>query len=143
MDFGGPDDGGSGERMVQQVLSGQKTATCDLVCWYTAEDIAAACASVGTLATLSAGDGRPRGQVRITRVYRTPFGNPSPSLVRGEGHGENAEHFKRVHEAFWRPDLEAEGDRRSPMPRNCWSGSSSWQNDAALHLTRRERRGCN
>ena len=109
MDFGGPDDGGSGERMVQQVLSGQKTATCDLVCWYTAEDIAAACASVGTLATLSAGDGRPRGQVRITRVYRTPFGNPSPSLVRGEGHGENAEHFKRVHEAFWRPYLEAEG----------------------------------
>ena len=109
MQYGWPGDGGFGERMVQQILSGVKTATCDLICFCSPAEVTEAFQSIGQIATLADSSGQPRGAVRITAVYRTTFGSPDRRLVRGEGYGDDVDAFQRGHERFFRPFLEQAG----------------------------------
>ncbi|HVG28270.1 MAG TPA: ASCH domain-containing protein [Pyrinomonadaceae bacterium] len=109
MRFGGEDGGGLGERLIRQILDGVKTATCDLKCFCSAQEIADLDAEPGWTETVVDGLGRPRCNVRVTRVYETTFGAPDPRLVRGEGNGDDVEKFKREHAAWFSPLLAKKG----------------------------------
>ncbi len=109
MRFGGDGDGGLGERLIQQILDGTKTATCDLKSLCSAQELADLGARPGWLETVVDGEGRPRCNVRVTAVYETPFGDPDPRLVRGEGDGEDVEKFKREHAAWFSGVLKEKG----------------------------------
>src|SRR5688572_6712388 len=97
MRFGGQQDARLGERLIQQILHGVKTATCDLKSLCTEQELADLNAPPGWLETVIDDQGRPRCNVRITAVYETTFGNPDARLVRGEGDGEDIAKFKREH----------------------------------------------
>lgn len=109
MKFGWDGDDGIGEMLVQQTLDGVKTATCDLKCLCTEQEIADLRAEPGWFETVVDKEGNPRCNVRVTKVYATTFGNPDPRLVRGEGDGEDTEKFKRDHEKVFSPWLKEKG----------------------------------
>lgn len=109
MRFGGHHDGGLGEKLIQQILAGIKTATCDLKSLCTEQEIADLSAQPGWFETVVDDQGAPRCNVRVTAVYETMFGNPDPRLVRGEGDGEDVEKFKREHEQWFAGVLEDKG----------------------------------
>ncbi len=109
MKFGGAGDGGLGERLIQQIQGGIKTATCDLKWLCTEQELADLKAPPGWLETVIDKEGRPRCNVRITAVYETTFGNPDPRLVRGEGDGEDSDKFKREHERWFSRVLKDKG----------------------------------
>lgn len=110
MQFGWEGDGGLGERLVRQVLAGEKWATCSPKAQYSEAELAGLYGSVGQVLPLMDGYGDERGRVRITAVYDTTFGDPHPRLVRGEGNGEDAEAFKREHREAWAEEMAAEGN---------------------------------
>ena len=108
MEFG--DDGaGLRERLIQQILAGVKTATCDLKEFCSAQEIRDLDGPFGWHETVLDGAGRARCNIRVTEVYETTFGNPDPRLVRGEGNGDDAAEFQRGHEHFFAPLLKAKG----------------------------------
>src|SRR5688572_24924644 len=109
MKFGGPADPGLGERLIRQILDGTKTATCDLKSLCTQQEIADLDTQPGWLETVIDDQERPRCNVRVTAVYETPFGNPDPRLVRGEGDGEDMEKFKREHRRWFSGVLKDRG----------------------------------
>ncbi len=109
MKFGWDEDDGIGEMLIRQILDGVKTATCDMKCFCTEQEIADLRAIPGWLETVVDKQGNPRCSVRVTNVYETTFGNPDPRLVRGEGDGEDTEKFKRDHEKFFSVWLSEKG----------------------------------
>ncbi len=109
MTFGGDDDGGLGEKLIQQVLDGVKTATCELKCFCTAQEIADLNAKPGWLETVVDTEGNARCNILVTDVYETTIGNPDSRLVRGEGDGEDVEKFKREHDEWFRVALKNKG----------------------------------
>jgi uncharacterized protein YhfF len=98
MKLGWDDDNGIGERLIQQILGGIKTATCDMKCLCTEQEIADLNSKPGWLRTVIDKENHPRCNVRVTNVYETTFGQPDARLVRGEGDGDDTEKFKRDHE---------------------------------------------
>jgi uncharacterized protein YhfF len=109
MRFGGDNDAGLGERLIQQILDGIKTATCDLKSLCTEQELADLHAQPGWFETVVDNQGNPRCNVRVTAVYETPFGNPDLSLVRGEGDGEDVQRFKSEHERWFTGVLKDQG----------------------------------
>lgn len=109
MRFGGDDDAGLGDSLIQQILDGIKTATCDLKSLCTEQERADLEAQPGWLETVIDSQGKPRCNVCVTAVYETVFGNPDLSLVRGEGDGEDVEKFKRDHRQWFSGVLKDKG----------------------------------
>jgi len=110
LEFGWPDDGGLGERLVQQILDGHKTATCCPRSDYDEEELAEVVESVGEVVDVLDGEsGEVRCRVRMLAVYETTFGLPAPGLIAGEGNGTNVNAFKQDHMDAWAEDMAAEG----------------------------------
>lgn len=109
LEFGWEGDNGLGMRLIQQVIEGKKTATCAPLFGYTEEELVAIFASKGQMVTVIDKEKKPWCNVRMVDVFQTPFGNPDPRLVRGEGNGENAEEFRQDHLRDWQSWLEEEG----------------------------------
>jgi uncharacterized protein YhfF len=109
MIFGGNDDGGLGDKLIQQVLDGIKTATCDLKCFCTEQEVADLAAEPGWFETVVDAKGNARCNVQITDVYETTIGNPDLRLVRGEGDGEDVEKFKHQHNEWFQAMLKNKG----------------------------------
>ena len=109
LEFGWPDDGGLGERLVQQILDGYKTATCCPRSDYDAEELAEVVGSVGEVVDVRDGEGETRCRVRMLAVYETTFGLPAPGLVAGEGNGADVNAFRQDHMDAWAEDMAAEG----------------------------------
>ena len=105
MIFGGDDDGGLGEKLIQQVLDGVKTSTSELKCFCTAQEIADLNAEPGWFETVVDAKGNARCNIQITDVYKTTVGNPDLRLVRGEGDGDDVEKFKREHNKWFQAVL--------------------------------------
>lgn len=103
--FGWPGDNGIGERLIGQILRGEKTATCSLKESYQPEELEQLLATRGRFVTVVDQTGAPRCNIRILDVFETPFGRPDPRLVRGEGHGENVTRFQAVHRAAWADEV--------------------------------------
>lgn len=106
MVFGWPGDGGVGDRLVEQVIRGEKWATRGFKRAYTAEELAEASTGAGELYSVrSAEDPAIRAVIRVTDVFETPFGDPDPRLVAGEGDGDDVGKFQRDHAIAWRADF--------------------------------------
>jgi uncharacterized protein YhfF len=90
--FGWEGDGGAGERLIQQILRGAKTATACPRVFYEPEDLDELYAGVGGLLTVVDKHGRAR--------CTTTYGKPDPRLVAGEVCADAAE-FRRGHAHVW------------------------------------------
>ena len=97
--YGWDGDDGLGERLIQRIIDGTKTATCCPKFSMTADELAAAHANVGKLVTITNKDGVPRCNIRVVAVFETTFGDPDPSLLKGEG--STREEFRENHRRAW------------------------------------------
>lgn len=98
--FGWPDDGGIGERLIQQILRKEKTATASPKALYTEKQLAEIYESKGKAVTVIDKDGNPRCTIQMLEVFETLFGAPDPRLVAGEGYG-SAQAFQESHRRAW------------------------------------------
>jgi uncharacterized protein YhfF len=110
LEFGWPGDGGLGERLIREVIDGEKTATCAPRSDYTEEELAEVVSSRGQVVDVVDEDDNPRCRVRLVAVYETTFGLPAPGVVRGEGFGDDTEAFREDHRAAWAEEMEEEGN---------------------------------
>jgi uncharacterized protein YhfF len=99
--FGWEDDGGIGERLIQQIIKAEKTATAGPKDLYSAGELKDLYDSVGKHTTVIDKDQRPRCNIRILEVFETRFGSLDPRLVQGEGYGSDAEAFRESHRKAW------------------------------------------
>ncbi len=99
--YGWDGDNGIGERIIQQIIEGTKTATCAPKVSYTPDELKVTYALVGKVCTVTDRFGTPRCNVHHLEVFETTFGNPDPRLVRGECDGNDVEKFKREHNKAW------------------------------------------
>lgn len=105
MEFGWEGDGGIGEMLIQQTLAGTKTATCGFKRAYSAEELEMIERGVGQVIPVLDKTGTTRCHIRVLETFETPFGDPDPRLVRGEGDGDDVAKFQRDHEIVWRLDF--------------------------------------
>ncbi|MBA2618927.1 MAG: ASCH domain-containing protein [Rubrobacter sp.] len=110
LEFGWEGDGGLGERLIREVIEGEKTATCAPRSDYTEEELAEVVSSLGQVVDVVDENDNPRCRVRMLAVYETTFGLPAPGVVRGEGFGDDAEAFRQDHRAAWAEEMEEEGN---------------------------------
>lgn len=110
LEFGWEGDGGLGERLIREVIDGEKTATCAPRSDYTEEELAEVVASRGQVVDVVDENDEPRCRVRMLAVYETTFGLPAPGVVGGEGFGDDAESFRRDHREAWAEEMEEEGN---------------------------------
>jgi len=110
LEFGWEGDGGLGERLIREVIEGEKTATCAPRSDYTEEELAEVVSSLGQVVDVVDENDNPRCRVRMLAVYETTFGLPAPGVVRGEGFGDEAEAFRQDHRAAWAEEMEEEGN---------------------------------
>ncbi|WP_432803710.1 hypothetical protein [Brevibacillus borstelensis] len=102
MIFGWEEDNGLGERLIQQILRGEKTATCAPKEEYSAEELQQTYEPVGKIVTVYDKHGNPRCNVRLKEVFETTFGNPDMRLVQGEGNGDDVAQFQEDHRLAWK-----------------------------------------
>ena len=99
--FGWTNDGGIGERLILQIICGEKTATAGPKDLYSSGELNDLYASVGKLTTVIDKNQKPRCNIKILDVFETKFGLPDPRLVQGEGYGSNVEAFRDAHRKAW------------------------------------------
>ena len=99
--FGWDGDNGTGERLIQQIINEQKTATCSFKVEYTDSDLKTLYETKGKIVTVEDIKRVPRCNIRITDIFETEFGNPDLRLVRGEGDGDNVQKFQDDHRHVW------------------------------------------
>ena len=110
LEFGWEDDDGLGERLIREVIDGDKTATCAPRSDYTEEELAEVVAARGEIIDVVDAEDVPRCRVRMLAVYETTFGLPAPGVVSGEGFGDDAEAFRQDHRNAWADEMEEEGN---------------------------------
>ena len=110
LEFGWEGDGGLGERLIREVIEGEKTATCAPRSDYTEEELAEVVDARGEVVDVVDESDEPRCRVRMVSVYETTFGLPAPGVVRGEGFGDDAEAFRQDHREAWAGEMEEEGN---------------------------------
>jgi len=98
--FGWKGDRGLGERLIRQILKGEKTATACPKSLYSPSEIEELYESVGHRVTVIDKTGRPRCAILQTEVFETRFGTPHGKLFRGEGF-TTSEEFKQTHLHVW------------------------------------------
>ena len=101
MEFGWPGDDGVGEMLVQQIIDGEKWATCSFKRDYEAGELDAVYSGVGELYEAGPAGMPPRCRIRVTEAFETPFGDPDMRLVAGEGDGDDVAKFQADHRVAW------------------------------------------
>lgn len=101
MTFGWENDNGIGEMLIQQIINGEKTATCALKDEYSEAELKEVYEPVGEIVTVLDKDGNPKYNVRMIEVFETTFGNPDLRLVRGEGDGDDVKKFQQDHQKVY------------------------------------------
>jgi uncharacterized protein YhfF len=104
--FGWEGDNGLGEQLIQQILSGEKTATCAPKEAYSEEELKEVYQTVGEMVTVFDKDDNPRSNIKVLDVFETTFGNPDLRLVQGEGNGNNVQEFQENHRIAWKEDID-------------------------------------
>jgi len=102
MVFGWENDNGIGEMLIQQILKGEKTATCAPKEAYSKEELEKTYEPVGQIVTVYDNEDNPRCNVRLKEVFETTFGNPDLRLIQGEGDGNNIIKFQEDHKLAWK-----------------------------------------
>jgi len=98
--FGWKGDLGLGERLIRQILAGEKTATACPKALYSPAEIEQLYKSVGHRVTVIDKAGRARCTILQTEAFETRFGAPHPKLYRGEGF-DTPEEFRDAHLHVW------------------------------------------
>lgn len=99
MSFGYPGDGGLGDRLIQAVVSGAKTATSSLAVEYLGGE---PLPRVGQHLELTDHDGRTYGTVETTKVRIIPIDQVGDDVAHAEGEGfATADDWRRDHLAYW------------------------------------------
>jgi uncharacterized protein YhfF len=97
--FGYDGDGGLGDRLVEAVLRGEKTATSSLAVGYLSGE---PLPRVGERLALLDSRGDHRGVVETIRTAITPLHLVGDDVARAEGEGfADASEWRRDHVAFW------------------------------------------
>jgi len=109
--FGWDGDGGLGDRLIEQIIAGTKTATCGFRAAYTPEELVETLGGAGEICAVLDSAGVRRCTIRIIEAFECPFGAPDPRLVRGEGDGDDVAKFQADHRIAWAADM---GD--APLP---------------------------
>src|SRR5687768_16358085 len=104
--FGFAGDGGVGHHLLEEVIEGRKTATCLPVLEMSAAMLREVRDAPGKTIVATTAEGDRSCLIRVTRVYETSSSNPAPSMLVGEGYGDDAASFVRDHYA----------DRLSSLP---------------------------
>ncbi|CAN2252658.1 ASCH domain-containing protein [Bacillus vallismortis] len=99
--FGWEGDDGLGEQLIQQILTGEKTATCAPKSLYSKDELSEVYQTAGQLVTVYDKDGNPRCNIKVTDIFETTFGAPDMRLVKGEGNEERIEEFQKDHLMAW------------------------------------------
>lgn len=105
--FGWKGDVGLGERLISQIIRGEKHATCAPKEIYSKEELEETLERAGKPVTVVDQYDRPRCNILCTEVFETTFGHPDIRLVEGECE-ENAESFRKSHREAWK-ELVAKG----------------------------------
>jgi uncharacterized protein YhfF len=114
--FGYDGDGGLGDRLIEAVLRGDKTATSSLAVGYASDD---ALPEVGQRLALVDSRGTTRGTVETTGVVVTPLDLVGDDVARAEGEGfADAREWRENHVAFW---TELSGLIRSEIADPSWA----------------------
>lgn len=100
--FGWEGDNGLGERLIEQIITGKKTATCAPIFDYTAEELQGTFENIGKIIPVLDKDDRKRCTVEVIDVFKTTFGKPDPRLLSGEGYENDTSKFKEVHQEAWK-----------------------------------------
>lgn len=103
--FGWNGDGGLGDRLIEQIIAGTKTATCGFRAAYTSEELEDAYRGVGETCAVLDSSGVRRCTIRVTEVFECLFGEPDPRLVSGEGDGDDVAKFQADHRIAWAADM--------------------------------------
>lgn len=98
--FGWEDDGGIGDRLIQQIRNGVKTATACPKIFYTPHELKELYASVGKIVVVVDKHDEPQCQIRQLEIFETTFGDPDMRLVKGEGCAD-AGNWRRHHRHVW------------------------------------------
>ncbi|WP_039073457.1 MULTISPECIES: ASCH domain-containing protein [Bacillus] len=99
--FGWDGDEGLGEQLIQQILAGEKTATCAPKSLYSKDELSEVYLTAGQLVTVCDKDGNPRCNIKVTDVFETTFGAPDMRVVKGEGNEDRIEEFQEDHLMAW------------------------------------------
>ena len=106
--FGWDGDGGLGDRLIAQIIAGEKWATCGFREAYEPWELEECLTGVGELQAVEDSSGRWRCTIRVLEAFECTFGDPDPRLVAGEGDGEDVAKFQADHRIAWAADF---GDR--------------------------------
>ncbi|MFP7231735.1 ASCH domain-containing protein [Bacillus subtilis] len=99
--FGWEGDAGLGEQLIQQIIAGEKTATCAPKILYSKDELMAVYQTAGQLVTVYDKHDNPRCNIKVTDVFETTFGAPDMRLVKGEGNGDRIDEFQEDHRIAW------------------------------------------
>lgn len=99
--YGWEGDDGLGEQLIQQILAGEKTATCAPKSLYSKDELSYVYQTAGQLVTVYDKHDNPRCNIKMTDVFETIFGVPDMRLVKGEGNGDRIEEFQEDHRVAW------------------------------------------
>lgn len=99
--FGWDGDNGVGDRLIQQIIDGIKTATCSFKVLYTVKELDELYRTKGKIVTVVDKNEKPKCNIRIIDIFETTFGKPDMRLVRGEGDGDDVEKFQNDHRIAW------------------------------------------
>lgn len=106
--FGWEGDGGLGDRLIEQIIAGEKWATCGFKDAYEQWELDECFAGAGQLCAVVDRAGEWRCTIRVMDAFECTFGDPDPRLVAGEGDGEDVAKFQADHRTAWAADF---GDR--------------------------------
>lgn len=101
MIFGWEDDNDLGEQLIQQIIRGEKTATCAPKMTYSEQELKEVYEAAKQVVKVYDKYDQPRCRVRMVDVFETTFGDPDLRLVRGEGNGEDVRQFQQDHREAW------------------------------------------
>ena len=104
-EFGWDDDDGLGDRLIQQIIDGEKYATCGFKAAYSANELEEVFGNQGRVVTVIDSRGTARCNIKILEVFETSFGDPDIRLVRGEGDGDDVAKFQADHTLAWQADF--------------------------------------
>lgn len=101
--FGWENDNGMGEELIQQIIKGQKTATCSPKELYTDKELEELLVMKEQYVTVMNKNDEPRCNIYMIEIFETTFGNPDIRLIEGESfsNDNNIDTFKEQHKRNW------------------------------------------
>mgnify|MGYP001590695385 CR=1 FL=1 len=99
--FGWKNDKNLGEKLIKQIISRKKWATCAAREFYTKKELKQTYKNKGKIITVFDKNHKPRCNIRIIDVFETTFGKPNKRLLKGEGN-KTIREFQNDYKKVWK-----------------------------------------